>query len=174
MGRVLVVFVLLLVAFNVQAYPLWHADEWDYERNLDLVNENLYDGFDSDDAWDFSSYNCVGLNGYSGIARRNPYDRFEPISERSSKRVLGKLRRADYNKLARRNPFDELDVDDADSFSDMGCWTLRDYNDFASIHAYDRWRPATLSDPESFEDVVRNVGVKRVHFFDYRDLYDLR
>lgn len=168
------VWVFLVLLVPAAAVPFWHADELDYERNLDYARSNPYDAFDPADMNDFSSYNCIDLDAYNRYASRNPYDRFEEITARSPNRVLKKLRRDDFNRLAHEDPFDGLDADDADSFSDMDCWTLRDYNSFADVDRYDRWKPATLRDPEHFDRVVHNVGKKRFHFFDYRDLYDLR
>lgn len=157
------------------AYPLfWHADEVDRQTSINYAKFNSYDAFEEDDFNDFSKYNCISLKDYNTYANSNNYDSVDPITSRSSSKLIKKLRRDDYNYIASQDPYDGYDVDDFDSFSDMDCWTLSDYNNFAETKARDRWKPASLRDPEYFEKVISNVGTKRFHFFDYRDLYDLR
>jgi len=163
---------MLLLCVSVSAHVFYYADEIDRADAVQFAALNPFDSIDDED-FEFCDYNCVSLDSYNHFADRNPYDSYDRITADSSKSVLKKLRRDGLNRLADENPYDSLERDDF-GFSDMGCWALSDYNDFASTDRDDHWKPATLRDPDHFDSIIREVGTKRFHFFDYKDLLDVR
>ncbi|MBW3019100.1 hypothetical protein KY329_02870 [Candidatus Woesearchaeota archaeon] len=170
--RYFLILLLLCVPFASAYQVFWYADEIDRENSISYADRNPFDGIEQSD-FAFKKYNCISLDAYNRFANSNSFDSYDPITASSAKSVLKKLRRGDLNRLANENPYDSLEPDNY-GFDDMDCWTLSDYNGFANTKKYDSWKPATLRDPDNFNRVIRNVGKKRFHFFDYRDLLDLR
>jgi len=166
-----VLFVLLLLPL-ASARIFWYSDEIDRQNNIDYAHSNSFDGITAEDEGDFDKYNCISLDDYNDYADYNKYDGYESLTaDTASEKDLSRLRRDDYNIIANQNPSDSIEPDDFNSYGDMGCFNLKDYNSFAETDDFDRWDDAVFDD---FDDiyVAKKVGKDRMHFFDFSSDFD--
>ncbi len=166
MKKLFALFLVAVICLELSsARVLYYADEVDYRNNVNYALHNPYDAVDPDVAGDFDKYACISLDDYNRFANADNYDSYEPLTAKTAKRSdLQKLRREDQLKIINENPYDSLDENDIDDYNDWNCYTLRDYNSFASQNPYDNRR---VVDFTHFDDIyeVQKIGKYRYNNF---------
>lgn len=155
----------LLFVQSAAGYVFYFSDEVDRASNINYALMNPYDGIDADDIADFDKYQCIALADQQDYARRNPYDNVDALNAQDiSRKDFQKLRYSDQLRIINENPYDTWDSGILENRNNQQCWTLQDYNAFASQKPRDRFDEVRFQD---FDDVetVQDIGSKRYHFF---------
>lgn len=171
-------FLILFLATSVAASHdyFFYNNENDFRHNRDVALYDPYDAYDVDDFNDFDDYECFSLDDYNYYASRDPYDNWDPLTARNiGNSEFKDLRYADQLQIINENSGDKWDENDVENLDDMECWTLKDYNNYASEKPSDKWDEVHFHDFDDLE-TVNEVGIRRYGFIEPDDLaeFDLQ